>query len=379
MEKQIIIIPDSFKGSMTSVEVADILASSARQHTGKTCIQIPIADGGEGSVDCILSALGGTKRFVRVKSPENLDIMAYYGVTLEGTAVIEIAESSGLTKQSTFRALRATTYGFGELIKDALDFGLRQFLLCLGGSATTDCGCGMAAALGVRFLDVNGERFIPDGGSLSEISRIDFSGIDSRISESEFIVMTDVESPLYGELGSAYVFAPQKGASPTEVQLLDDGLRHVCRVLEKETGTDYSFLPGGGAAGGVGCGCCAFLGAQLQSGIEAMLRISNFDDKVKDCCLIVTGEGRLDSQSMMGKVLSGIKRHAGEVPVVTFCGSCEMTEKEQEDAGIEVVEISRDVPLKEAIRNGKQYLKEKADHFFVNRKMECETGKGIIL
>lgn len=364
MGGSIIIIPDSFKGSMSSGEAADIIETEAKRFTNCDCIKIPIADGGEGSVDCILALLGGHKEYVQVKSPENLDIVACYGIAKDKTAIIEIAESSGITKQTTFQALEATTYGFGQLIMDAFGKGCRKFLLCLGGSATTDGGCGMAAALGGRFIDAEGYEFIPVGSTLSRIARIDLSSIDVRVSGSVFTIMCDVENPLYGKQGAAYVFGPQKGALEKDIEILDKGLRNLCEVLKKLTGKDYSMLKGGGAAGGAGCGCCAFLGAKIRSGIEVMLEISRFDEKKKDSKLIITGEGKLDRQSLMGKVLSGIKRHAGDIPIVVFCGSCEIPSKELERIGINVVEIGRGIPLEEAITNGSKYLKDKAGIYF---------------
>lgn len=359
-----IIIPDSFKGSMSSGEVANIIAEEAIKYGHPYQCKIPIADGGEGTVDCILATLGGHKEYIQVKSPENVDIKAYYGITDDGIAIIEIAESSGIVKQSSYRALEATTYGFGQLILDALNKGCRRFLLALGGSATTDCGCGMAAALGIRFSDKNGKEFVPTGGTLSQVAGMDMSKLDPRIAESEFTVMCDVENPLYGEQGAAYVYAPQKGANKEEVLLLDKGLRDICRVIQESTGVDYSGQRGGGAAGGVGCGCCAFLGAKLQSGIEVMLEISKFDDRKRDCDLIITGEGKLDYQSLMGKVLSGIKRHAGDIPITVFCGVCEITKEELEEMNICAVEIGRGIPPEESMKNGRIYLQRKAQEYF---------------
>lgn len=363
MDKKIIIIPDSFKGCMSSIEVASIIEEEVTKSTNRKCITLPIADGGEGSVECILASLGGTKEYVLVKSPENRDILAFYGISKDKTAIIEIAESSGITKQTTYQAKEATTYGFGQLILDALNQGCRKFLLCLGGSATTDCGCGMAAALGIRFFNADGEEFVPVGGTLSQVTRIDMSQRDVRIKESEFTIMCDVENPLYGELGAAYVYAPQKGASKEDVVILDQGLRRICKVLKETTGIDYSTLKGGGAAGGVGCGCKAFLGAKIQSGIDAMLEITGFDERKKESNLIITGEGKLDRQSLMGKVLSGIKRHAGEIPIVVFCGICEMSEDELRGLGIHAIEIGRGISLEESMKHGSMYLKEKVSNF----------------
>lgn len=363
LKDKILIIPDSFKGSMSSAEVASIIEDEVKRFPNVDCVSIPIADGGEGSVESILSALGGEKKYVTVKSPENIDISAFFGITNQGVAIIEIAESSGLTKQTSFQVMKATTFGFGQLIKAAMDQGCETIYLCLGGSATTDCGCGMAAALGVRFFDDKKNEFVPVGGSLSKIDDIDFSQIDPRIAKTKFVVMSDVESPLYGEQGAAYVFAPQKGATLDEVKILDDGLRNVCNVITKKTGIDYSNFKGSGAAGGCGCGCVAFLGAKIHSGIETMLQISQFEERIKDCSLIITGEGKIDRQSLMGKVLSGIKLHSGTKPITAFCGICELTEQEKKSFGINIIEIGRDIKFEESMKNGAKYLKEKVQNY----------------
>ena len=361
--QKIIVIPDSFKDSMSSPEVADILAAAAMKYVKCDVIKIPIADGGEGSVDCILRAKGGTRRLATVHSPEGTLIEAAFGIVDGNTAVIEIAESSGLTKQTGFHALDATTYGFGELIKAALDAGCRNFFLCLGGSATTDCGCGMAAALGVRFYNVDNETFVPTGGTLSEVAEIDLSHLDQRVGQSTFTVMSDVTNPLYGPMGAAYVFAPQKGATGEEVKILDAGLAHIAGLIEGCCHVD-SHMSAAGAAGGTGYGCAAFLSAKIVSGIDGLLRLCRFDTLLQDCGLIVTGEGCLDSQSLMGKVLSGIRQHSGDIRIVSFCGICKIPADELADRNISAVEIGRGIPLEESMRRGCHYLRLAADVFF---------------
>ncbi len=364
--QKVIVIPDSFKGSMSSQEVTDILVESIEEHLKCEIIRLPIADGGEGSVDCILRAKGGSRKVVMVHSPEGKWIEAAYGILPDGTAVLEIAESSGLTKQTGFRALEASTYGFGELIKAALDEGCRKFFLCLGGSATTDCGCGMAAALGITFYDQEGRTFVPAGGTLADVSKIDCSGLDQRIGESVFTVMGDVTNPLYGPLGAAYIYAPQKGATKEEVAVLDAGLIHVAEVIER----DCQAMPpeaGAGAAGGAGYGCTAFLGAKVVSGIDGMLELCQFDTLVKDCDLVVTGEGCLDEQSLMGKVLSGIRQHSGDREIVSFCGICKVPAKELPQYHVTAVEIAGGISVQESMEKGKHYLKLAADTYFKQR------------
>lgn len=367
--QKVMVIPDSFKGSLSSGAAADILAEAAKRHLKCEVVKLPIADGGEGSVDCILRACGGEKRRVVVHSPENLPIEAEFGIMDNKTAVIEIAESSGLTKQSGFHALTAGTYGFGELILSALKLGCQSFFLCLGGSATTDCGCGMAAALGVRFLDQAGNAFIPVGGTLHKVSRIDLSGLDPRISRSDFTVMSDVANPLYGPMGAASVYAPQKGASPQEVALLDAGLRHIARIIERDCHKSCR-MEAAGAAGGAGYGCAAFLNASVVSGIEGLLSLCSFDSLVSGCDLILTGEGCLDDQSLMGKVLSGILRHAEGKEIVSFCGSCKASPDMLAKKRVTAVEIGRGIDPKESMENGAHYLRLAADAYLHHRSMQ---------
>lgn len=356
---------------MSSETVAGIISEEiekAWNSDNLSIVKIPVADGGEGTVDCVLSALPGEKIYLRVKSPENKEIEAYYGVASD-TAVIEIAQSSGITRQTSYNAKAATTYGFGQLIRDALDRGIRKFLLCLGGSATTDCGLGMAAALGAKFYDKSGNEFIPTGGTLSDVCDINTDGIDCRIQESEFTVMCDVENPLYGENGAAYVYGPQKGATAEDVLIMDKGLKSFSTLYAEKTGTDYSAEKGAGAAGGAGYACMTFLNATLKSGIEAMLEINNFDELVKDCDLVVTGEGKVDEQSFMGKVLSGVIRHSKDKCITAFCGICKINDHvDKQDVirynGIDIVEIGRGIPLEESIKNGSIYLRNAAKNYF---------------
>lgn len=357
---QILVVPDSFKGSMTSMEVAEIIATEISKKTSKTILQIPIADGGEGSVDCVIGILGGKKYSVDVKSPEFKIITAKYGITDSNVGIIEFAESSGITKQTSYKTINATSYGFGEQILDLLDRGVRKFILCLGGSATTDGAAGMASCLGVKFYNSNGESFVPVGGTLGDICSIDMTSIDSRIKESEFLVMCDVTNPLFGLNGAAYVYGPQKGATKEDLNVLDEGLRNLCRVYNDVTGIDYSDLTGGGAAGGAGFGCVAFLNATLKSGIDLILDLCDFDHLVSDCELVITGEGKLDNQSLMGKVLSGVKKYAKGKRIVSFCGISELDSSVLEAENIEAIVIGRGIPLEEAIRNGKELLKKKA-------------------
>lgn len=362
--KKIIIAPDSFKGCMTSETVTDIIADAVLAKTDYEPVRLPIADGGEGSTRCIIKALGGTLKTLKVHSAENKLIDAVYGITAHDTAVLEIAETSGITKQTSYNALAATTVGYGELIKAALDEGCRRFLLCLGGSATTDCGAGMAHALGVKFIAAKGNDFVPVGGTLSKVAKIDLSGLDERIKESRFLIMSDVDNPLYGPNGAAYVYGPQKGASEEDIVVLDNGLSHIASLMKKAGLIDCDEVVGAGAAGGLGYACTAYFNGVIQSGINAILNICNFDEMVKDAAMVVSGEGKLDSQSLMGKVVGGISKRCGDRPLIVFCGRCDLDGYLLMDTGIRPVEIGRGKTLEDSIQNGAVYLKEKAEEFF---------------
>ncbi len=353
----VVVIPDSFKGSMTSHEVTEIISTELKQYTKEKIIELPIADGGEGSTDCILEIKKGRKKTVQVHSPDQRIIDASYGIIDDFTAVIEIAESSGLTKQNGLHPLTSNTYGFGELILDALNEGCRNFYLCLGGSATTDCGTGMASALGVKFYDENLESFIPTGKSLCNISKIDKSTIDQRVLYSTFTILTDVTNPLYGKEGAAYIYGPQKGASSSDILLLDSGLEHIAKVMQRDCYC-CTKIKGAGAAGGAGLGCVAFLNGHITSGIEGFLELVHFDDYMRDCHLIITGEGCLDEQSLMGKVFSGIKAHSHNNKIIVFCGICKLSKETLEDNQIEAIEISKGIDKRESIQNGKYYLQK---------------------
>ena len=355
---KVIIAPDSFKGALSANQVADIIAEEVNaEFPGCTVIKMPIADGGEGSTDTILAAMGGKKYTAQALSPDDRHIAASFGIAADGTAILEMAQSSGLTMQSGMHPMTASTFGFGQLILAALDRGARDFILCIGGSATTDGGGGMAAALGVRFLDRTGSSFVPCGGTLVKISRIDVGDIDGRIRESRFTVMCDVDNPLFGENGAAYVYAPQKGAKPEQVLALDKGLRHLGKTLFDQFGTDFSGVPGAGAAGGLGAGCMAFLNANLMSGSEAILNLCGFEKHLPGTDLIITGEGKLDAQSFYGKVLSGILSRAPHVPVCSICGVCDCDEGFLKGRNINIFEASEGVSMEESMKNPVKYLR----------------------
>lgn len=318
MPQHILVAPDSFKGTLSSAEVCDVVREAAAAVLPRAAVHcIPVADGGEGSVDCFLAAAGGVKKELTVTGPLFRPVRGFYGVLPDGTAVVELAAAAGLTLTGdTPSAADATTYGVGELIADALENGCRSLLLCLGGSATNDGGCGMAAALGVRFYQKN-KPFVPTGRTLLNIEKIDPSPALSRLAGVRVTVLCDVKNPLCGVNGAACVYAPQKGATPAEVALLDRGLFHLADRIRADVGPDVRDLPGAGAAGGTGGGAVAFLGAKLTPGIEAVLDAVRFDDLLQTADLVVTGEGRVDGQSAEGKVVSGVLARAKKAGVTT--------------------------------------------------------------
>ena len=321
--KKCIVLSDSFKGTLSSGEICRI----AKQVFGELapacdCIALPVADGGEGTVDCFLASCGGRLITIEVTGPfPDEKRKVHYAMLGDGTAVIECASSAGLPLVADRKdPLRTTTYGIGEQMAHAQANGAGRIILGLGGSATNDGGCGAAAALGVRFFDESNEEFLPTGGTLHRIRRIDTKALRLKIPVT---VMCDVENPLFGERGAAYVFAPQKGADERTVKLLDEGLRSFGSILEKSFGKSFSAMRGAGAAGGFGAGAAAFFGGSLQKGIDIVLGQIRFDELLQGCDLVITGEGRLDRQSLNGKVISGVAKHAKaqNVPVIALVGS----------------------------------------------------------
>ncbi len=318
--RKIIVIPDSFKGSLSSADFcAAARGAILSVMPDAEVIGVPVADGGEGSAECFLAACGGEKIPLTVSGPFSEPVNAYYARLPDGTAVVETAVCAGLTLAGERKsAADTTTFGVGELIGHALDHGCRKLILCLGGSATNDGGAGMASALGFRFYDADGNAFVPVGRTLSAIKRIDASGAHPLLGKVPIEAMCDVNNPLCGQRGAARVFAPQKGATEEEVDLLDRGLGHFAGIVGEELGKDILDLPGAGAAGGMGWGAVAFLGAELCSGIETVLDTVRFDDLLRDADLVITGEGKLDSQTLGGKVVVGVARRARRRGVVTI-------------------------------------------------------------
>ena len=321
--KKCVVVSDSFKGTVSSREICAIAQQVIPRHfPACEVVCIPVADGGEGTVDCFVQAMGAQRVGVTVTNALGEKSAAAYA-RLGELAIIEMAAAAGLPQVGALRCPgTATTYGVGELIAHAVHSGCKRILLGLGGSATNDGGCGCAAALGVGFLDADGQSFVPVGDTLGRIARIDTAKADELLRSVEITVMCDVTNPLYGPTGAAYVFAPQKGADAEKVKSLDAGLRHFGDVIRSQYGLDVSAMPGAGAAGGMGAGCVALLGGTIQSGIDAVLDVTGFDRQLEGADLVITGEGRIDSQSADGKVISGVARRtrAKGVPLIAIAG-----------------------------------------------------------
>ncbi len=321
--KKCIVISDSFKGTLSSLDICAIAREVFPSHLPDCeLVTLPVADGGEGTVACFLEALQAQPVTVTVSGPFGEPVDAVYA--RKGLlAVIEMASAAGLPLAGERRDPEAaTTYGVGQLIRHAVEHGCTDILLGLGGSATNDGGCGCAAALGTRFYGRDGAPFIPVGGTLTEIARIDTSESRRLLENVRVTVMCDVENPLYGPNGAAWIFGPQKGADDAMAARLDDGLRHLDGALRRDLGAALADLPGAGAAGGMGAGSIAFLGGTLRSGIEAVLDAVDFDSRLDGASLVITGEGRIDFQSVQGKVVSGIAKRTAPrgIPLVAIVG-----------------------------------------------------------
>lgn len=325
---KIILAPDTFKESLSAAELCDAMdAGIKRVVEDAEVIHIPMADGGEGTVDALVSATGGRIEPAVVSGPLEDPITARYGILGNGaTAVIEMAEASGLALVPPEQRdpLKTTTYGTGELILSALNRGCRKIIVGIGGSATTDCGTGMAQALGVRFLKDDGRQIeaLMNGYLMGEVNDIDLTGLHPAVEQTEFLVACDVDNPLLGPRGAVYVYSPQKGASEDELEVLESRMRHVIGIIEDVTGRSVRDIPGTGAAGGLGAGLTAFLDAELKPGIDIVLEACKFRERIEGARLILTGEGKVDAQTAYGKTIAGVASIGNQmgIPVVVIGG-----------------------------------------------------------
>ncbi len=339
--KKIILIPDSFKGTMSSIEVCDLLEKSIAKFSDAQIISVPVADGGEGSVDAFLAALSGERHTATVQNPYGEDMEGFYGIVNNGnTAIIEMAACAGLPLVENRKdPSKTTTYGVGQLILNALEKNCKEIIIGLGGSSTNDGGTGCAAALGVKFYNSQNEEFIPVGGTLKDIAKIDTSGLTPLAKSAKITIMCDIDNPLYGENGAAYIFGPQKGADINMVKELDFGLRNFAQCINDSLNIDVSTIPGGGAAGGMGAGMNALLGAQLHMGIETVLDTVNFDELLNDADLVISGEGRIDGQSARGKVVAGVANRSCKknVPTIAIVGDVSDGSEQLYDMGLTAI------------------------------------------
>ncbi|MBO4916108.1 MAG: glycerate kinase [Oscillospiraceae bacterium] len=359
--KKIIVISDSFKGTLSSMEICAIARESIpRIIPGCKAVTIPVADGGEGTVECFAEATGAKKAAVPVSGPFGDSVEAVYA--RDGArAVIEMASAVGLALAHGRRdPAAATTFGVGELIRHAVKGGCTEISLGLGGSCTNDGGCGCAAALGTKFYDAEDREFIPTGGTLDRIARIDNKSTERFLSEVRVTLMSDVDNPLCGERGAARVFGPQKGADAATIERLDKGLSLLNDAIRRDLGKSVAEVPGAGAAGGMGAGGMAFLGAEMRPGIEAVLDTVGFDAQLDGADLVITGEGRIDSQSIHGKVISGVAKRTRRrgVPLVAIVGSAAAGAEEAYSLGVTAI-----FGIDRTARSFSEYAAESAEYY----------------
>lgn len=378
---KIVIAPDSFKESLSALAVAAAIEAGFREiFPDAEYRKLPVADGGEGTVQALIDASGGRRIELVVAGPLDEPVPAFYGLMGDGgTAVIEMAAASGLELLPPARRnpLLTTSRGTGELIRAALDAGARRFVLGIGGSATNDGGAGMLQALGVRLLDEGGNELPAGGGALQQLARIDVTGLDPRVADSDFDIASDVANPLTGPNGASAIFGPQKGATPAMVEHLDANLRRYGAIVARATGNDVAALPGAGAGGGIGAAMLAFLGGRLRPGSEIVAEAVGLDAAVADADLVLTGEGRIDGQTVQGKTPVGVARVAARhgVPVIAIGGCLARDTALVHAHGIDAVfaAVNRPCSLAEALAEGAVNVQAAAR----NVAAALQIGRGI--
>ena len=366
---KIVIAPDSFKGSLSALKAAEAIERGVKKAAPDAqTVLVPVADGGEGTLDSLVSATDGRKVQVKVKGPLLEPVQAEYGVLGDGeTCVIEMACASGLCllEPSRLNPMITTTYGTGELIKKALDDGCRKFILAIGGSATNDGGAGMLQALGMKLLDVEGQSIQAGGGALRELAKIDASDFDARIADSDFLIASDVQNPLIGKEGASHVFGPQKGATAEMVDQLDRNLKHFADLVEKQTGIRLHEMAGAGAAGGIGGAFQAFFPSKMSRGIDMVIEYTGLKEKLIGAECVFTGEGQMDDQTASGKTPMGVAQAAKRegIPVYALAGSVGQGIDVLYDHGITSVHsiINGPMTLDEAMKRGAELLEQTAE------------------
>lgn len=371
--------PDSFKGSLKAVEICNMLETAAKRYF-ENCkyIKLPVADGGEGTIEALLLTLKLQTKKISVHDPLMRDIDAIYAQG-EDFALVEMAQTSGLCLLSENErcAAKTSSYGLGEAINYALEDNFKTIYIGIGGSATNDGGMGMLCALGVKFFDDNGNQLLGKGEALQYVKKLDLTNLNPKIKDADFIVISDVQNPIVGELGATMVFGKQKGANMKMLEELEYGMQNYCDILEKTLGKKISEISGGGAAGGTGAALVAFLNARLTSGIDTILDKVGFEEVIKGVDLIITGEGRIDAQSAYGKVISGISMRAGNTPVMAIVGGIEdgfETIYEKGVAGVFSV-FKNVMSLEYAMENANTLFAEAADRMFRILKLGYQLGE----
>ena len=369
---KILIAPQSYKGSISAIKVAEAIKQGALNiFPDIKSLIIPVADGGDGTLETLVESTNGTIHNSNATGPLGNSIPVIWGTLGDSkTAIIEMARISGLAlvPQNKRNPYYTTSYGLGEIIKEALDLGYRKFIIGIGGSATNDGGAGMAQALGAKLTDENKKPIDLGGLALNEITKIDISGIDPRINESEILVACDVNNPLCGPNGASFIYGPQKGASPEMVKTLDDALYHFGSQLIRDTGINIMEIEGSGAAGGIGGGMVGFLNAKLKPGIEIVLDSLDFDKSLKNVDLVITGEGQIDFQTVFSKAPIGVAKHAKKynIPVIAICGSLGENFQDVHSHGIDAVIpiIPKPMDLKNASDNAYELIKNTSEQIF---------------
>lgn len=367
---KIVIAPDSFKESMTANEVCDAVEKGMKKIlTDAEFIRVPMADGGEGTTQSLTDATGGKIYFEECTGPLGEKVKAKLGLLGNGhIAVLEMASASGLelVPRSKRNPMITTTYGTGELIKKALDFGVKTIIVGIGGSATNDGGAGMIQALGGKLLDKDGKNLGFGGGELSKLEKIDLTELDPRVKNTKFIVASDVQNPLTGETGASNIFSRQKGATEEMVVILDNNLRKFAEIIRRDVGKDVENIPGSGAAGGLGAGLMAFLNAELKKGIDIVIEYSRLEEKIKGADLVITGEGNIDGQTRFGKTPYGVVSVAKKygIPTITVAGGIGKDIDILYDYGFDAIfsVMQKVESLDDAIKNGKINMEKTAEN-----------------
>lgn len=373
---------DSFKGTLSSEKIIELLTTSANNiFPGCETVGVPIADGGEGTVDAVITATGGEKRRLTVHGPLMEEAESSYGVFHGDFAIIEMASASGLpmVPEDRRNPLDTTTYGTGELIRDALKQGYRKISIAIGGSATNDGGMGAMRALGIRFLDGEGNQLEGRGCDLERVADIDLRNLDPAVAEADFTVMCDVNNPLTGPDGATYTFGKQKGGTQEILDRLEAGMKNYAAVIKEKLGMDVDKIAGAGAAGGLGAALCVFLHANLKSGIETVLDLIDFDGLLEGADLVVTGEGRMDWQSAFGKVPSGIGKRcrAKNVPAVAIVGGMGAGAEKIYEFGVDSIlpTINGAMELREALERSEELYSGAADRMFRMLRAGMSLGR----